>query len=301
MEQSYLGPDLLNSGWQDQYGQQPAAGGGYDWADVERQLREYGGGLYHSSDLEGIQRNTSYSEPGKGSTLDQAIQNQMRIYDQRRSSDQAPRPGGGGGGAGSGAGQGPAYTPPPVISSPFIMPNGQIPPGMPFSPNMEMQGLQNQALQTMLSQPMFDENYISRLNEQQKELALARGAATSRGLEQSAISRGTLGGATQGGIRRRQADALTSQLLQSQRDVSNQAVTGNRAALLDALGASDSILSGREGRGLDVARFAELIRQYDNDLRNRQAEFGSGMDFRYADLNSSLEQQFINQILSGGR
>ncbi len=91
-----------------QYQQQPAASPPYvdlsqqqppapaqDWSAVEAQLRQAGGSLYDPSDLEGIIRNTTYSEPGKATSLDQALQNQYNIYGQRRSS------GGGGGGESS--------------------------------------------------------------------------------------------------------------------------------------------------------------------------------------------------------
>ena len=60
---------------------------GIDWADVEKQLREAGGGLYDPSDLEGIRRNTGYNVGGV--SLDQALQSQRDIYAQRRG-PQAP-------------------------------------------------------------------------------------------------------------------------------------------------------------------------------------------------------------------
>jgi hypothetical protein len=63
----------------------------YDWGEVEAKLREKGGNLYDPSDLEGIKRNTSYSQGGVD--LNTALNNAYGNYDQRRSSD-----GGGGGG-----------------------------------------------------------------------------------------------------------------------------------------------------------------------------------------------------------
>lgn len=65
---------------------------GIDWGSVEQQLRAKGGGLYDPSDLEGIRRNTGYNEPGKAVSLDQALQTQFGIYDQRGKTSQ----GGGG-------------------------------------------------------------------------------------------------------------------------------------------------------------------------------------------------------------
>jgi hypothetical protein len=59
---------------------QPA---GQDWSAVEAQLRQAGGNLYDPSDLEGIIRNTSYNEPGKAVSLEQALSNQYNIYNQR--------------------------------------------------------------------------------------------------------------------------------------------------------------------------------------------------------------------------
>lgn len=66
---------------------QPPAQSGTNWDDIERQLREAGGGLYDPSDLEGIKRNTSYTDAAgnrTGATLDQALANQRAIYDARR-------------------------------------------------------------------------------------------------------------------------------------------------------------------------------------------------------------------------
>lgn len=57
---------------------------GPNWGDIERQLREAGGGLFDPSDLEGVIRNTTYNEPGKAVSLEQALANQRNIYDQRR-------------------------------------------------------------------------------------------------------------------------------------------------------------------------------------------------------------------------
>jgi hypothetical protein len=68
----------------------PAApNGGFDWADIENQLRASGGGLYDPSDLEGVRRNTGYNVGGV--SLEQALANQRGIYDQRRASDPAPQ------------------------------------------------------------------------------------------------------------------------------------------------------------------------------------------------------------------
>ena len=77
--------DPASGQYQQQAAPQLAPQGGINWADVEQQLRTAGGNLYDPTDLEGIQRNTGYSVGGV--SLDQALQNQRGIYDQRRSSE----------------------------------------------------------------------------------------------------------------------------------------------------------------------------------------------------------------------
>lgn len=72
--------------------QSDLAPAGTDWAAIEQQLRTAGGNLYDPSDLEGVQRNTGYNEPGKAVSLEQALANQQRIYDQRRASNQPAGP-----------------------------------------------------------------------------------------------------------------------------------------------------------------------------------------------------------------
>ncbi len=57
---------------------------GQDWGSVEAQLKQAGGNLYDPSDLQGIIRNTTYNEPGKAVSLEQALSNQYNIYNQRR-------------------------------------------------------------------------------------------------------------------------------------------------------------------------------------------------------------------------
>lgn len=79
---NFLPPDY-GGGWQEADPRDPPGQtGGTDWADVERQLRQYGGNLYDPTDLEGIKRNTGYNVGGVG--LDQALASQRGIYDQRR-------------------------------------------------------------------------------------------------------------------------------------------------------------------------------------------------------------------------
>jgi len=171
---------------------------------------------------------------------------------------------------------------------------------MPFSPNQGFAGMQDKLLEQMLTQPALSPEFVNRQNEAQKELLLQRGQQTQQGIAQSAARRGTTAGAYQGGQQRRASDVLTSQLLQSQRDTANQAELANREGFINALGASEGILGGREDRGLNTSRFAESIRQYNENLRNRQSEFGAGLDFDYNSLNSSLEQAFINALLNAG-
>lgn len=71
-------------------------GAGVNVSDVERQLREMGGGLFDQSDLEGVLRNTGYNQGGV--TLDQALANARSTYDTRRKN--TAQTGGGGGASG---------------------------------------------------------------------------------------------------------------------------------------------------------------------------------------------------------
>lgn len=92
-------------------GQNQLAPAGQDWSSVEQQLRQAGGNLYDPSDLEGIVRNTTYSEPGKAVSLEQALSNQYNIYNQRRgptSPQAATSQYSGGGGTPTAAGAGDA-------------------------------------------------------------------------------------------------------------------------------------------------------------------------------------------------
>jgi hypothetical protein len=260
--------------------------------------------------------------------------------------------GGGGGGGSQPQPQGRPYTPPAFTPSPFIMPNGMVPPGMPFSPDPTAIAQQNAALKqametpavtpgagvdpelmrmqdTLLKQVLqgnpFGPEYMNKLNEQQKEIALARAQSQQRGLMQRAANRGTLqGGAVQAGMRRVD-DEASRNILQAHRDASLQtgqlnemanrqatqlgeSILGgredravgqqalNRNALLDALMASENIYGGRENRGLAVSKFAEAIRQYDQDLLNRQAEFGSSLGFNYDSLNAGSYNSWLNYL-----
>ncbi len=244
----------------------------------------------------------------------------------------------------------PGYKPPPLQPSPFVTPNGQIPPGMPYSPNPHAVALQNQAMEKALTtpaytqtanplldqmqtsvmqqllgnvnNPLFGPEYTNMLNEQQKEIQLARQGQVVHDMQQRAASRGTTaGGGLQAGIRRAQDDT-TKNILQAHRDTSIQTQQANRDAqmgamaladqvgqgawsrdyqgqianrgsLLDALGMSDTIYGGREDRGLNVSRLMEMIRQYDQDLLNRQSEFGSRLGFDYSTLNSGNDNAWL--------
>jgi hypothetical protein len=84
----YWGEDDQRSPWM----QQTAAPAEQtDWAAIEQELRARGGNLYDPSDLEGIKRNTSYTDAAGNSTgmsVDQALQNQTNIYGQRAATQQ---------------------------------------------------------------------------------------------------------------------------------------------------------------------------------------------------------------------
>ena len=188
-----------------------------------------------------------------------------------------------------GAGPG-KYNAPVATPSPFITPNGQIPAGVPYAPNTQMQGLQDNNLRNILSQDALSPEFVNRTNEAQKEMLLQRGQQASRALGQNAARRGTLAGGYQAGQQRRGNDILTSQLMQSQRDIANQAELANRQGKLNALAASESILGGREQRGLAASQFAEGIRQYNEGLRNQQSQFGWNADMQGSQLAEQMRQ-----------
>lgn len=257
-------------------------------------------------------------------------------------------PSGGGGGGGSQPPPRTPYKPPSMTPSPFIMPNGMIPPGMPFSPDPRAveqqnraleqamtpaiqqfvnpyQGAQDALMQKFLSEPQFGPDYINALNEQQKEISLAREGQAKRGLMQRSASRGVMaGGQVQSGMKRIN-DATSQNLLQSNRDINIQTQeanrggferalgisdqlaggmadrmfrtdAGNRQALLDAIGQSENVYGGREDRGLNVSRLMEMIRQFDNDMSERQSEFASNGQFNYDNMNSMNEKSWLDYL-----
>lgn len=185
------------------------------------------------------------------------------------------------------------------------------------------QAAQRELMNKFLTQPAFGPDYINMLNEQQKEILLAREQQANRGVLQRSASRGvTGGGQVDSGLRRNRTDT-TQGLLQSQRDISTRvqgenrgayeraveladrlaAAEGdqqyrtqmtNRQALLDALGMSENIYGGREDRGLNVGRLMETIREFDSDILNRQAEFGSNQNYQYDSMNTANRFNYDN-------
>lgn len=190
---------------------------------------------------------------------------------------------------------------PDMMPSPFILPNGGVPPGLPFQPDSGLVAQQNALLQKVLAGPTYGPDYLNKLNEQQKEMILNRAMQGRGNYLQDAASRNVLHGGTALGVGRRQHDQTTSELLRSHRDIALQTEAANRASLLDALGMSESVMGGRESRALDAARFIELIRQFENQQANRAYEFDAGQEYDYDNLNSSLEQQFALALLNAGR
>lgn len=188
---------------------------------------------------------------------------------------------------GAGGGGGAAGGPPQVAPNygPMIMPNGLPPPGLPYQPSAEMTGMQDNVLKNILSNPTLSPEYTSRLNEQQKELALGREAGATRSAAQNAASRGVARGGAQQATQRRLHNLTTQDLLQSQRDVANTSETTNRQGFLNALGASEGVLGGRADRSLQLQKFLELIREY-------------GLDdaYRYATANQNAEQFWASRL-----
>ena len=169
---------------------------------------------------------------------------------------------------------------------PMIMPNGMVPPGMPYQPTSQQTQMQDAVIQTLLTQPTFSPQFMNQLNEQQKELLLMRGRGGAQSARQDAASRGTYrGGASQARNRRMSTD-LSNQLLQSQRDVALRTTAENRAGFINGLAASDNIFSGRENRSLDVQRFLEAIRQYGGDDM-----------YRWAIANLNAENAYLGAVL----
>lgn len=251
-----------------------------------------------------------------------------------------------------------------IAPGPMIMPNGTVPPGMPYSPNTsragfnqtpptyqaqtisqfqtpdysKIQGMQDNVLQNVLTNPMYSQEYTSRLNEQQKELALARGQAASRGAQQNAISRGTAGSGAAMAAQRRIGQGTTQNLLQSQRDISNTVESGNRQGYLDALGASQNVLTGRGNQASQFynsllsgqqAQAAEYGRQYQSqgdafdrllgrdmglegldqaaansrlgyaNFGQQGAQFDQDLAYRYNSMNNNNQLAFMRMLLGG--
>lgn len=59
---------------------------GPDWGNIEQQLKDRGGNIYDKTDLEGMKRNASYTNPDGSpkASIDSILQSQFDIYDKRR-------------------------------------------------------------------------------------------------------------------------------------------------------------------------------------------------------------------------
>lgn len=187
-------------------------------------------------------------------------------------------------------------------------------------------------LKDILTNPVMDQGYVNNLNEQQKELALNRGEATQRASSLDAAHRGVSQGGYAAATARRNSNATTQDLLQSQRDVSNTAATSNRQGFLDALGMSNQVLGGdaniAQGNYASQlsgqqAQANEYGREYQSNLDRVQTQlqrdlafeqlrqagaaqgidltkFFNTLDFNYSGLNQQalanwLAQQGLNQ------
>jgi len=107
-------------------------------------------------------------------------------------------------------------------------------PQMPFPVN---QGAD--LLKQILANPYsMDQSVVNKMVEQQKETALQRHGDTLQNAISSAAARGTLGGGAMQSYERRANDALTSALLEGQRDIAIQQATQNNADRQAAYGSA---------------------------------------------------------------
>lgn len=178
--------------------------------------------------------------------------------------------------------------------------------------NPALMGQQDKLMGQILGQPTLSPEVIAQMQEQQKELAVNQGQAAGRQYDQNAAGRGIFGGGTYESNKQNQANQLTQQLLQSNRDVNVNAATTNRQSLLDALSASQSVLGQRQNLGYNYdAANANLGFNYNNanaNIMNQTAlnnanlgyQYGLGnanLGLQYDTQNATLQQQFINSLL----
>lgn len=131
----------------------------------------------------------------------------------------------------------------------------------------QVEGLQDNVLQSILTNPALSPDYVNRQNEAQKETALAREQAAQRAAMTQAAGRGVAyGGAADARQRRIGADT-TQAIMTGQRDIANTAEIANREGFLKALGASDSTLGGRANRATSF---------YDTLLGGQRAQADEG-------------------------
>ncbi len=111
----------------------------------------------------------------------------------------------------------------------------------------ELDGLQNEQLKNMLTNPTYSQDYINKLNERQKELVLQQGQAERTALMQGAARRGVTDSGATHAADRRLGNNLTKDLLTANREVELNTTGANRQSLLDAISASQGVKASNAG------------------------------------------------------
>lgn len=138
------------------------------------------------------------------------------------------------------------------ITQPGVLPNSYQ--GSQFSQfqspeQQQTQQLQTQRMNEMLRNPeTLSPQVLAALKEKQKEAALMMEQQGLQSAQQNAASRGFGGNGSLQGIEQAIRGNTSNQILNSNRDLDIAAATQNRQDLINALGASDSVLSGQMGR-----------------------------------------------------
>lgn len=167
---------------------------------------------------------------------------------------------------------------------------------------------------------MSDEN-LAQMQAQQREQAaiMARDAQGMR--DASAAARGTYGGGQWEAGNRRASDALTASILGANRDLALKKMEQDRQDELAALGAGQDVLQsqwdtnmkdrqlglqeqlGLGGLGMDQARLNEQGREYDlgqgldiQKFFENQRQFNNDLGYKYSDLQQQQQNQLMNWL-----
>lgn len=158
-------------------------------------------------------------------------------------------------------------------------------------------GMQDKNVADILSNPTYSDAFKNALGEQQKELITQRGVSDREALLQNAARRGvTDSGRTEADTRRLKATE-TGDLLKSNRDIEINTAGANRQSILDALAASQGLISSR-GANANAALGAASGALTDQSGR-AVSQFGAGLAGQTAQAGENAKA-FDSKIAAGG-